>query len=157
VHTSIEHSRDWCRSLLILNCQELAAQQPLRPINWCSRLLKMTINLAVKMFNKSPFDEHFLAAKQKGRPTSHPFDRCMHLKKCPQIRRKLVALLVTGIDTLSPARARKTSSLGIRSNARTPSNERFHHSGYFSFGLNARRISRPVHKSGHFRSDVQLC
>ncbi|HBP5649395.1 TPA: recombinase family protein, partial [Pseudomonas aeruginosa] len=39
----IEHSRDWCRSLLILNCQELAAQQPLRPINWCSRLLKMTI------------------------------------------------------------------------------------------------------------------
>ncbi|QBC34058.1 resolvase [Pandoraea sp. XY-2] len=42
VHTSIEHSRDWCRSLLILNCQELAAQQPLRPINWCSRLLKMT-------------------------------------------------------------------------------------------------------------------
>ena len=38
VHTSIEHSRDWCRSLLILNCQELAAQQPLRPINWCSRL-----------------------------------------------------------------------------------------------------------------------
>ncbi|EAY6510367.1 NTP-binding protein, partial [Salmonella enterica subsp. enterica serovar Typhimurium] len=23
-------------------CQELAAQQPLRPINWCSRLLKMT-------------------------------------------------------------------------------------------------------------------
>ncbi|EAX0611428.1 NTP-binding protein, partial [Salmonella enterica subsp. enterica serovar Typhimurium] len=24
------------------NCQELAAQQPLRPINWCSRLLKMT-------------------------------------------------------------------------------------------------------------------
>ncbi|OUK71129.1 hypothetical protein BZY52_26105, partial [Enterobacter hormaechei] len=41
-HTSIEHSRDWCRSLLILNCQELAAQQPLRPINWCSRLLKMT-------------------------------------------------------------------------------------------------------------------
>ncbi len=36
-HTSIEHSRDWCRSLLILNCQELAAQQPLRPINWCSR------------------------------------------------------------------------------------------------------------------------
>ncbi len=43
VHTSIEHSRDWCRSLLILNCQELAAQQPLRPINWCSRLLKMTI------------------------------------------------------------------------------------------------------------------
>lgn len=43
VHTSIEHSRDWCRSLLILNCQELAAQQPLRPINWCSRLLKMTV------------------------------------------------------------------------------------------------------------------
>ncbi len=43
VHTSIEHSRDWCRSLLILNCQELAAQQPLRPINWCSRLLKMTL------------------------------------------------------------------------------------------------------------------
>ncbi|EEO1333791.1 resolvase [Escherichia coli] len=41
----IEHSRDWCRSLLILNCQELAAQQPLRPINWCSRLLKMTIQL----------------------------------------------------------------------------------------------------------------
>ncbi|KAA5682404.1 hypothetical protein F3G23_26030 [Klebsiella pneumoniae] len=28
-----------------LNCQELAAQQPLRPINWCSRLLKMTIQL----------------------------------------------------------------------------------------------------------------
>ncbi|HBY2479886.1 TPA: resolvase [Klebsiella pneumoniae] len=44
VHTSIEHSRDWCRSLLILNCQELAAQQPLRPINWCSRLLKMTLH-----------------------------------------------------------------------------------------------------------------
>ncbi|RWT46423.1 hypothetical protein DN464_09630, partial [Enterobacter cloacae] len=47
VHTSIEHSRDWCRSLLILNCQELAAQQPLRPINWCSRLLKMTKNCDV--------------------------------------------------------------------------------------------------------------
>uniref|UniRef100_UPI00050C4759 recombinase family protein n=1 Tax=Vibrio cholerae TaxID=666 RepID=UPI00050C4759 len=46
-HTSIEHSRDWCRSLLILNCQELAAQQPLRPINWCSRLLKMTMLAAV--------------------------------------------------------------------------------------------------------------
>nr|AWH57797.1 TniB NTP-binding protein [Escherichia coli] len=29
----------------LLNCQELAAQQPLRPINWCSRLLKMTIQL----------------------------------------------------------------------------------------------------------------
>ncbi|VCW39080.1 Putative transposase (identified by ISEscan HMM) [Klebsiella pneumoniae] len=43
LRTSIEHSRDWCRSLLILNCQELAAQQPLRPINWCSRLLKMTL------------------------------------------------------------------------------------------------------------------
>ncbi|QGY23113.1 resolvase (plasmid) [Escherichia coli] len=42
VHTSIEHSRDWCRSLLILNCQELAAQQPLRPINWCSRLRELT-------------------------------------------------------------------------------------------------------------------
>ncbi|AYZ61753.1 SulP family inorganic anion transporter [Pseudomonas aeruginosa] len=41
----MEHSRDWCRSLLILNCQELAAQQPLRPINWCSRLLKMTLAL----------------------------------------------------------------------------------------------------------------
>ncbi|QFH85669.1 resolvase [Enterobacter hormaechei] len=48
VHTSIEHSRDWCRSLLILNCQELAAQQPLRPINWCSRLLKMTNRLQIK-------------------------------------------------------------------------------------------------------------
>ncbi|EFE2071104.1 resolvase, partial [Escherichia coli] len=35
VHTSIEHSRDWCRSLLILDCQELAAQQPLHSINWC--------------------------------------------------------------------------------------------------------------------------
>ena len=43
VHTSIEHSRDWCRSLLILDCQELAAQQPLHSINWCSRLLKMTL------------------------------------------------------------------------------------------------------------------
>ncbi|AWL54519.1 TPA: resolvase [Klebsiella pneumoniae] len=49
VHTSIEHSRDWCRSLLILNCQELAAQQPLRPINWCSRLLKMTLMLAAML------------------------------------------------------------------------------------------------------------
>ncbi|HBZ0872688.1 TPA: resolvase [Klebsiella pneumoniae] len=48
-HTSIEHSRDWCRSLLILNCQELAAQQPLRPINWCSRLLKMTLMLAAML------------------------------------------------------------------------------------------------------------
>lgn len=48
VHTSIEHSRDWCRSLLILNCQELAAQQPLRPINWCSRLLKMTFGISHK-------------------------------------------------------------------------------------------------------------
>ncbi|MVD52209.1 resolvase [Proteus mirabilis] len=47
MHTSIEHSRDWCRSLLILNCQELAAQQPLRPINWCSRLLKMTRSVAI--------------------------------------------------------------------------------------------------------------
>ncbi len=47
-HTSIEHSRDWCRSLLILNCQELAAQQPLRPINWCSRLLKMTFGISHK-------------------------------------------------------------------------------------------------------------
>jgi hypothetical protein len=43
VHTSIEHSRDWCRSLLILDCQELAAQQAPHLINWCSRLLKMTI------------------------------------------------------------------------------------------------------------------
>ncbi|AUT44490.1 resolvase (plasmid) [Aeromonas sp. ASNIH5] len=42
VHTSIEHSRDWCRSLLILDCQELAAQQPPHLINWCIRLLKMT-------------------------------------------------------------------------------------------------------------------
>ncbi|EAO8161132.1 resolvase [Salmonella enterica] len=51
VHTSIEHSRDWCRSLLILNCQELAAQQPLRPINWCSRLLKMTLGLLFNIKN----------------------------------------------------------------------------------------------------------
>ncbi|HBY5877297.1 TPA: hypothetical protein MIZ39_22460 [Klebsiella pneumoniae] len=43
VHTSIEHSRDWCRSLLILDCQELAAQQPPHLINWCIRLLKMTL------------------------------------------------------------------------------------------------------------------
>ncbi|OZB70548.1 MAG: hypothetical protein B7X30_08170, partial [Thiomonas sp. 13-64-67] len=33
---------DWCRSLLILDCQELAAQQPPHLINWCIRLLKMT-------------------------------------------------------------------------------------------------------------------
>ncbi|PNO58128.1 resolvase [Aeromonas caviae] len=58
VHTSIEHSRDWCRSLLILNCQELAAQQPLRPINWCSRLLKMTCSFdyfsAIPLQSKMP-------------------------------------------------------------------------------------------------------
>ncbi|PLD58698.1 resolvase [Klebsiella quasipneumoniae] len=55
VHTSIEHSRDWCRSLLILNCQELAAQQPLRPINWCSRLLKMTFKMgAFEYAQRSP-------------------------------------------------------------------------------------------------------
>ncbi|OZB55352.1 MAG: resolvase [Halothiobacillus sp. 14-56-357] len=53
VHTSIEHSRDWCRSLLILNCQELAAQQPLRPINWCSRLLKMTFEGLITYVQKT--------------------------------------------------------------------------------------------------------
>ncbi|RBZ13099.1 resolvase [Klebsiella pneumoniae] len=42
VHTSIEHSRDWCRWLLILRCQESPAHLALRPVNWCSRLLKMT-------------------------------------------------------------------------------------------------------------------
>ncbi len=36
VHTSIEHGREIevADPLLILNCQELAAQQPLRPISW---------------------------------------------------------------------------------------------------------------------------
>ncbi|HAJ6405018.1 TPA: resolvase [Escherichia coli HVH 101 (4-6859844)] len=59
VHTSIEHSRDWCRSLLILNCQELAAQQPLRPINWCSRLLKMTLfGCQPDLSSLAPFAEH---------------------------------------------------------------------------------------------------
>ncbi|TXZ25808.1 hypothetical protein FXE70_04010 [Vibrio cholerae] len=58
VHTSIEHSRDWCRSLLILNCQELAAQQPLRPINWCSRLLKMTCMNIFQTHKKRSFFYH---------------------------------------------------------------------------------------------------
>ncbi|EFB4720742.1 resolvase [Escherichia coli] len=56
VHTSIEHSRDWCRSLLILDCQELAAQQPLHSINWCSRLLKMTVFMGYT-FLKPPHDD----------------------------------------------------------------------------------------------------
>ncbi|OZB72275.1 MAG: hypothetical protein B7X30_00005, partial [Thiomonas sp. 13-64-67] len=38
---------DWCRSLLILDCQELAAQQPPHLINWCIRLLKMTAPVAL--------------------------------------------------------------------------------------------------------------
>ncbi|MCO6434392.1 MAG: hypothetical protein J5I87_08925 [Nitrosomonas nitrosa] len=41
VHTSIKHSQDWCGWLLISGYQESSAQQPLRPINWCSPLLKM--------------------------------------------------------------------------------------------------------------------
>ncbi|ATW90855.1 resolvase [Enterobacter sp. CRENT-193] len=59
VHTSIEHSRDWCRSLLILNCQELAAQQPLRPINWCSRLLKMTLDFYLQLSINQKIDSKF--------------------------------------------------------------------------------------------------
>ncbi|MBK2548021.1 resolvase [Klebsiella variicola] len=43
VHTSIEHSRDWCRRLLILGCQEPYAHQALHPVRWCGRLLKTTI------------------------------------------------------------------------------------------------------------------
>ncbi|WP_418884009.1 hypothetical protein, partial [Burkholderia vietnamiensis] len=42
VHTSIEHSRDWCRRLLILGCQEPYAHQALHPVRWCGRLLKTT-------------------------------------------------------------------------------------------------------------------
>ncbi|MRU53418.1 hypothetical protein FIV37_24395 [Pseudomonas gessardii] len=43
VHTSIEHSRDWCRRLLILGCQEPYAHQALHPVRWCGRLLKTTV------------------------------------------------------------------------------------------------------------------
>ncbi|ASG52653.1 hypothetical protein CES94_27755 (plasmid) [Escherichia coli] len=43
VHTSIEHSRDWCRRLLILGCQEPYAHQALHPVRWCGRLLKTTL------------------------------------------------------------------------------------------------------------------
>ncbi|MCO3604549.1 hypothetical protein FA157_32620 [Pseudomonas aeruginosa] len=42
MHTSIEHSRDWCRRLLILGCQEPYAHQALHPVRWCGRLLKTT-------------------------------------------------------------------------------------------------------------------
>ncbi|OWI26522.1 resolvase [Pseudomonas aeruginosa] len=45
VHTSIEHSRDWCRRLLILGCQEPYAHQALHPVGWCGRLLKTTAAL----------------------------------------------------------------------------------------------------------------
>ncbi|AZM85480.1 resolvase [Pseudomonas aeruginosa] len=45
VHTSIEHSRDWCRRLLILGCQEPYAHQALHPVRWCGRLLKTTRSL----------------------------------------------------------------------------------------------------------------
>ncbi|MBI2779486.1 MAG: aminotransferase class V-fold PLP-dependent enzyme [Gammaproteobacteria bacterium] len=42
VHTSIEHSRDWCSRLLKSGCQEPSAQRALSPVSWCSRLLKTT-------------------------------------------------------------------------------------------------------------------
>ncbi|NCC02300.1 MAG: hypothetical protein EOM34_16920, partial [Clostridia bacterium] len=59
---------DWCRSLLILNCQELAAQQPLRPINWCSRLLKMTPRRALwRACHKPTFS-------RRRKPHAPPFD-----------------------------------------------------------------------------------
>ncbi|MCW8162978.1 resolvase [Stutzerimonas stutzeri] len=45
VHTSIEHSRHWCRGLLILRCQEPSSHLALCPVNWCSRLLKMTFEV----------------------------------------------------------------------------------------------------------------
>src|SRR5690606_40880442 len=71
VHTSIEHSRDWCRSLLILNCQELAAQQPLRPINWCSRLLKMTF-----LTPALTVQETVVCWTLKANPQNYPISAC---------------------------------------------------------------------------------
>src|SRR5690625_7297464 len=72
-HTSIEHSRDWCRSLLILNCQELAAQQPLRPINWCSRLMKMTFGISHKRKFLRELSSAFTRTKGSEAPTiNHP-------------------------------------------------------------------------------------
>ncbi|QEO86267.1 hypothetical protein E3D14_23495 (plasmid) [Aeromonas salmonicida subsp. salmonicida] len=45
VHTSIEQSRGWCWRLLRFSCQKSAAQWLLRPVNWCSRLLTMTLTV----------------------------------------------------------------------------------------------------------------
>jgi len=43
VHTSIEHRRVSCRGVLISGCQKPYAQQASYPVEWCSRLLKMTV------------------------------------------------------------------------------------------------------------------
>ncbi|WP_425048794.1 NAD(P)-binding oxidoreductase [Pseudomonas aeruginosa] len=61
VHTSIEHSRDWCRRLLILGCQEPYAHQALHPVRWCGRLLKTTAG--------------------RGRHVSDTFENYMKVKK----------------------------------------------------------------------------
>ncbi|EOV8412242.1 hypothetical protein ACOR70_004118, partial [Providencia stuartii] len=55
VHTSIEHSRDWCRRLLILGCQEPYAHQALHPVRWCGRLLKTTFSRLIESTNKRGF------------------------------------------------------------------------------------------------------
>ncbi|ACF69288.1 transposase [Salmonella enterica subsp. enterica serovar Heidelberg str. SL476] len=42
----------------ILRCQESPAHLALRPVNWCSRLLKMTKLLSYELLRKWWFVEH---------------------------------------------------------------------------------------------------
>ena len=42
VHTTTEHSRDWCIGLLTFFCQKSYAQTVSNPVSRCSRLLKTT-------------------------------------------------------------------------------------------------------------------
>src|SRR5690606_18968254 len=44
VHTSIEHRRVSCRGVLISGCVKPYAQRASYPVEWCSRLLKMTFD-----------------------------------------------------------------------------------------------------------------
>ncbi|HBP5172445.1 TPA: hypothetical protein L5674_006374 [Pseudomonas aeruginosa] len=70
VHTSIEHSRDWCRRLLILGCQEPYAHQALHPVRWCGRLLKTTLaSVPARVRQKDPFVEPWQALTP-GRPNA---------------------------------------------------------------------------------------
>ncbi|MCO3683719.1 hypothetical protein FA143_33610, partial [Pseudomonas aeruginosa] len=47
-------------------CQELAAQQPLRPINWCSRLLKMTTIGAFRYAQRSQNEQDEASSRADG-------------------------------------------------------------------------------------------